>query len=106
MLIVTIHQHISTSSHQHIKFIFRKFVLNVPHVRDLTGIRLRKSLLLLALVAIGYITFYTSCANIGVPSGGLKDTIPPVVLKSIPANNQINIKDNEIKVTFDELIKN
>jgi hypothetical protein len=67
---------------------------------------LRKSLLLIAIVAVGYLTFYSSCANIGMPSGGLKDTIPPVVVRSIPANNQINFKDNVIKVTFNELVKN
>jgi hypothetical protein len=72
----------------------------------LTGIRLRKSLLLLAIVAVGYVTFFTSCANIGVPSGGIKDTIPPVVVRTVPANGDLNIKDNEIRVTFNELIKN
>jgi hypothetical protein len=66
---------------------------------------LKKSLLFLAIVAVGYLTFYTSCANIGMPSGGLKDTIPPVVIRSIPAFNQLNFKDNEIRVTFNELVK-
>jgi hypothetical protein len=66
---------------------------------------LKKSLLFLAFVAVGYLTFYSSCANIGMPSGGLKDTIPPVVIRSIPANNQTYIKDNVIKVTFNELVK-
>jgi hypothetical protein len=67
---------------------------------------LRKSLLLIAIIAIGYLTFYSSCANIGMPSGGLKDTIPPVVVRSIPANNDTNFKGNVIKVTFNELVKN
>jgi hypothetical protein len=67
---------------------------------------LKKSLLLLAIAVVGYLTFYTSCANIGMPSGGLKDTIPPVMVRSVPANNQINYSNNEIRVTFNELVKN
>jgi hypothetical protein len=59
----------------------------------------------LAIVAVGYLTFYSSCANIGMPTGGLRDTIPPVVVRSVPANNQINFKDKKIQITFNELIK-
>ena len=61
-------------------------------------------ILLLVIIVIGYLSFFTSCANMGMPSGGLKDTIPPVVLYSIPASNQTNFKDQKIKLTFDEYI--
>lgn len=64
-----------------------------------------KSLLLLAIGAVSYLTFYSSCANMGMPSGGLKDTIPPVMLHSVPANNQTNFKGKIIRLTFNELIK-
>ena len=40
----------------------------------------------------------------GMPSGGLKDTIPPVVVYSLPAFNQTNFKDQKIKLTFDEYV--
>ncbi len=66
---------------------------------------MKKTLLLAAVVVIGYLTFFTSCANIGMPSGGLKDTIPPVMVRSVPGNNQVNYKSKEIRVTFNELIK-
>jgi len=56
-------------------------------------------------MAVGYLTFYSSCANIGMPSGGLKDSIPPVVVRTIPANNQTSFTDKTIRVTFNELIK-
>lgn len=72
---------------------------------SLIKFRLKKTLLLVAMGIIGYLTFFSSCANIGMPSGGLKDTIPPVVLKSIPANNQVNYKSKEVRITFNELIK-
>lgn len=67
--------------------------------------RLKKTLLLIAAGITGYLTFFTSCANIGMPSGGLKDTIPPVVVKSVPLPNQVNYKSKEVRITFNELIK-
>lgn len=40
-----------------------------------------------------------------MPSGGLKDSIPPVVVRAIPANDQTNFKDKKIQITFNELVK-
>jgi hypothetical protein len=62
--------------------------------------RLKKTLLLIAAGITGYLTFFTSCANIGMPSGGLKDTIPPVVVKSVPLPNQVNYKSKEVRITL------
>ena len=61
-------------------------------------------ILLLVIIIIGYLSFFTSCANIGMPSGGLKDTIPPYVQYSLPAFNQTNFTDQKIKITFNEFI--
>lgn len=46
-----------------------------------------------------------SCAKRGSITGGLKDTIAPVLKASFPKNFSINFKGNEIKLTFDEYIK-
>ena len=46
-----------------------------------------------------------SCAKRGSITGGLKDTIAPVLKASFPKNFSINCKGNEIKLTFDEYIK-
>lgn len=78
--------HIDTSAHRHIR----------------TTI---KTLFIAAIVIFGYQSFFTSCANIGMPSGGVKDTIPPVIVRSVPAFNQTNVKGKEVRVTFNELIK-
>lgn len=40
-----------------------------------------------------------------MPTGGPKDTIPPVVLKSSPSNYSIRFDKNEIEIRFDEYIK-
>lgn len=61
-------------------------------------------IILLAIIVIGYLSFFTSCANIGMPSGGLKDSIPPVVVHSIPAFNQTNFSDQKIRLTFNEFV--
>ena len=46
-----------------------------------------------------------SCANRGSPSGGEKDILPPVILKSVPENYSTNFKGNEIRIYFDEYVK-
>ena len=61
-------------------------------------------ILLLVIGIIGYLSFFTSCANIGMPSGGLKDTIPPYIQHSIPAFNQTNFTDQKVKLTFNEFV--
>ena len=40
-----------------------------------------------------------------MPSGGSKDTIPPVILRSSPENYSIHFTDSEIEIRFDEYIK-
>ena len=46
-----------------------------------------------------------SCANMGMPKGGPKDKTPPVIVRSVPAFNQLNYKDNKVRITFDEFIE-
>ena len=61
-------------------------------------------ILLLVIIVVGYLSFFTSCANIGMPSGGLKDSIPPVIVRSIPAYGQRNFTDQRIRLTFNEFV--
>lgn len=60
--------------------------------------KLRYIFLLLLLMMIG-------CAKRGSITGGLKDTIPPVLKMSFPENFNTNFKGDEIKLVFDENIK-
>ena len=48
---------------------------------------------------------FFDCARRGTPTGGPKDTIPPVLIKAIPAMETINFKEKQIKIYFDEYIK-
>jgi uncharacterized protein (DUF2141 family) len=58
---------------------------------------LRYIFLLLLLITIG-------CAKRGTITGGLKDTIAPVLKMSFPKNFSTNFKGDEIKLVFDENI--
>ena len=44
------------------------------------------------------------CANAVAPTGGPKDTIPPVVVQAVPENNSTNFVGKSIEITFDEYI--
>ncbi len=57
-----------------------------------------------ALFFTGFLTF-TSCAKRGTITGGPKDTIAPVLVNAYPDNYTTNFDGNEIKITFNELIK-
>lgn len=46
-----------------------------------------------------------SCAKRGNITGGLKDTLAPILKTSFPKNFSTNFKGTEIKLTFDEYIK-
>lgn len=46
-----------------------------------------------------------SCAKRGSITGGLKDTLAPVLTMSFPKNYSTDFKAKEIKLTFDEYIK-
>jgi hypothetical protein len=51
-----------------------------------------------------YPIFILACARQSTPTGGPKDTIPPVLLRSNPANEQLQFKGKSIELTFSELV--
>jgi len=48
---------------------------------------------------------FSNCAKKGAPSGGPKDSIPPMIIKSNPENYTIHFSGDEIRIYFDEYIK-
>ncbi len=48
---------------------------------------------------------FPRCAIQVAPTGGPKDTIPPVLLRSVPAMNATNVDRDNIILTFNEYIK-
>ena len=58
------------------------------------------------IFTIFFITLlFSSCAKRASISGGLKDTIAPVMKQSYPPNYSTNFDGKEIKIVFDEYIK-
>ena len=47
----------------------------------------------------------TGCASITTPSGGPKDSKPPILIKSIPSPNQTNFKGKTVELVFNEYVK-
>jgi len=63
------------------------------------------SLFILIILSIIEIQVQTSCANIIPPTGGPRDSLPPVLVQAVPADSALNFKTNKITLTFDEYIQ-
>jgi hypothetical protein len=50
------------------------------------------------------ILFFLSCARQSSPTGGPKDTIPPQLVRAIPANEATNFKGQRIELEFSEMV--
>ncbi|WP_346236096.1 Ig-like domain-containing domain [Niabella insulamsoli] len=60
----------------------------------------------LLLVAVAAVLFTeTGCASIVPPSGGPRDSLPPVIISVMPENETLNFDAKEIKIEFDEYVE-
>ena len=57
------------------------------------------------IIVLATILLFSNCAKRGTPSGGPKDSIPPVIVRSAPENFTTHFSGDEIKIYFDEYIK-
>lgn len=64
-----------------------------------------KHRLLYIPIAFLLLLSFVDCAKKGTPSGGPRDTIPPVIVRSSPENYSTNFSGDEIEIRFDEYIK-
>ncbi|MEO8961203.1 MAG: Ig-like domain-containing domain [Ginsengibacter sp.] len=64
------------------------------------------SIIVIAVAGLCYFlsTTGSGCAQVGMPTGGPRDSIPPVLVNSVPPNKTINFKENKITFTFDEYV--
>lgn len=73
----------------------------------MTGKHICKIIFIAAAAA--YCFYHSSCANThGSPTGGPKDTIPPIVLATVPDSNSTNVPGDlksSISITFNEYIQ-
>ena len=67
---------------------------------------MRKGFILTIVASIFVSAFWmsvpTGCANMIPPSGGPRDTIPPVLINAIPHDSTINFKGDRIVLNFNE----
>lgn len=61
-------------------------------------------LLSVIFISVIYIITASGCANIIPPSGGPKDTLPPVLLNAVPKDSATRFTGNKITLTFDEYV--
>jgi hypothetical protein len=66
--------------------------------------RLKNMVFIAGCISLFYLLFFASCANIGSPTGGPKDTIPPVVVKTIPELRGTSYSGTDVRFTFNEYI--
>jgi hypothetical protein len=59
---------------------------------------------ILIVAVLAWIVIISSCANPGMPEGGYRDTIPPVLLKTDPVYKSVNNKNSEVRLTFNEYL--
>lgn len=62
-------------------------------------------LLLIVVSALAFIFSETGCASIVPPSGGPRDTLPPIIVSVNPPNETKNFNEKQIKIDFDEYIE-
>lgn len=62
------------------------------------------SVISIAAVALSLL-FFSRCAQIVAPSGGPKDTIPPVLVRAIPADSSLHFNSKKIILDFDEFVQ-
>jgi Bacterial Ig-like domain len=60
------------------------------------------SLIVLSFLSTSLLT--SSCAQIGMPDGGPKDTLAPKLIKATPVFGSLNVKNNKITLEFNEFV--
>jgi hypothetical protein len=66
--------------------------------------RFTEKLPYIIVACFAWIVIISSCANQGMPTGGPRDTIPPVLVGTYPGYKSLNFRGNEVRLTFDEFI--
>lgn len=62
------------------------------------------SFLAISIVLLSMITGSPGCANIMPPTGGPRDSLPPVLLKATPRDSTLHFTGNHITLIFDEYV--
>ncbi len=66
--------------------------------------QIRGKIPLLIVAVLAWIVIISSCANQGMPTGGPRDSIPPILLETSPEFKSLNFSGNKVEFTFNEYI--
>ena len=68
--------------------------------------KIYNSIIIIAATGLIYLlsVMAAGCAQIAMPTGGPRDSIPPVLLNANPPNKSIHFEGNRITLTFDEYV--
>ncbi|RIJ49437.1 hypothetical protein D1614_07810 [Maribellus luteus] len=66
--------------------------------------KLKGKIPLIMIAGLAWVVIISSCANIGMPEGGPRDTVPPVLLETNPEFKALNYKGKDVRFTFNEYI--
>ena len=61
----------------------------------------------LSLLILGLfinMVLFNACANIIPPSGGAKDSLPPILISALPKDSAVNVSPKLITLSFDEFV--
>jgi 5-hydroxyisourate hydrolase-like protein (transthyretin family) len=61
--------------------------------------------LIIKVLLLALTIYVGGCAQQAIPTGGDKDTIPPLVINAFPHNRSVNVKSQEVRLEFAELIQ-
>ena len=83
-----------------------KQIKQVKFAVQIQWMKLNRLLYFLSAVSLIYVIAVGSggCAQIGAPTGGPRDTIPPRLVNASPKPNSINVTGNKITLTFNEYV--
>jgi hypothetical protein len=66
--------------------------------------KIKGSFPLFIIVALAWVVIISSCANQGMPEGGPKDSIPPLLLNMKPNYKALNYHGDDVSLTFNEYL--
>lgn len=63
------------------------------------------AVVLVVVSAFAFLLSETGCASVVPPSGGPRDSLPPVIVSVNPENETLNFNQKEVKIEFDEYVE-
>ncbi|WP_321348281.1 Ig-like domain-containing domain [uncultured Draconibacterium sp.] len=67
--------------------------------------KLKGKLPFFIVAMLAWVVIISSCANIGMPAGGPRDSVPPILLETSPEYRALNFNKDNVRFTFNEYLQ-